>query len=201
MTDEQKTAWHEIATRTLSNIDLDDHSQEAFLLLGASMAILGDKLPADDVKPFIETVVAVPSPHDVLYYAQDELRSADEYHGMGLGDIARDELRHAQHWIEELRKTARSQDEQRTVKDLQLRHDVVVQALPKEVGGRLDDFSVILSRYDDTRSAADREAMRATLKQQLSEIERELVEMRHEVHDPECVQMFVEFRENLRLKL
>lgn len=67
--------------------------------------------------------------------------------------------------------------------------------------GVLDDFSVILSRYANSRSATDRDIMRETLKQQLNAIEKELVEMRLEVHDEIAVQYFIDFRENLRLKL
>lgn len=67
--------------------------------------------------------------------------------------------------------------------------------------GLLDGFSDALERYDDTRSEADRDKMRKILKMQLGAIEKELVQMRSAVHDPEAVKMFVEFRENIRLKI
>lgn len=67
--------------------------------------------------------------------------------------------------------------------------------------GVFKEFKTALEKYNESRTAADRDQMREALKTRLDGIERELVEVRHEVHDPVSVKMFVEFRENVRLKL
>lgn len=67
--------------------------------------------------------------------------------------------------------------------------------------GVLDDFSDILARYSNSRSAVDRDVMRIELKRQLDAILKELIEMRHEVHDEMAVQYFIEFREAVRLSI
>lgn len=67
--------------------------------------------------------------------------------------------------------------------------------------GILDDFSDILAHYNETRTEESRDEMRKMLKSQLGAIEKELVEMRHEVHDPEAEKLFIQFRDNLKTKL
>lgn len=185
------TNWAKIkadAQNTLESIDMNKLTKESYELLGASLAIL------DHIPDMASAMTLEPREHTPEYYAEDELNAAAEYHAIGLDWIARDELQHAKYWIEQL------------TKDKARKYATRYGELEKQIGavanpGILDDFSVILSRYGNSRNAADRDEMRATLKQQLGEIEKELVEMRMEVHDESCVKLFQEFRENIRLKI
>lgn len=180
------------AADTLAGIDASKLTKQSYLLLGASLAILDHDNATMPVTALASR--SEPPDHTPEYYAEDELTAAQEYHSMGLDWIARDELKHAKYWIDQMPRNKR---------EYMARYDELAKLVGKAPvsSGVLDDFSVALSRYSDSRSAADREAMRATLKQQLSEIERELVEMRLEVHDTEAVKMFGEFKESMRLKL
>lgn len=129
MTEQQAAEWRQDAEETLGNLDLNKHNKDAFLTLGASLAILGRDIFLDGKTPaaLTEAITAVQPPHDALYFAHDELNAADEYHRLGLDDIARDELRHAAYWIEQMRSEARTAEQRAIVRDLQVRHDLIEQ--------------------------------------------------------------------------
>lgn len=122
MTEKQLAEWKEDAAETLANIAPGKKTKENFLLAGASLAILNNHG---------NTAVAEPSTatqETSLSYIADELKDAEKYISVGENDIARDELRHAQHFIDKAWQSAYTQEDQVVIRDFRARHDLLAQS-------------------------------------------------------------------------
>lgn len=110
---EAKNVMDKMNTENMNDLD--------YAMFGASVAII-----MHTEKEAVATPEKVLSVNDAEY-AEKELTSADEYHKMGLDDIAHDKLRHALYWIERMRKSAYTPEQQSLVRDLTARHDLMMQ--------------------------------------------------------------------------
>ena len=101
-------------------------TKDQAILYGAMTAI------KDHFKAAPETPVAKETPEtprDAAYFANEELKAADTYYGIGENKLARDELKHAEYWISKARSEAYTPEARETVNDLQLRYDIMARVI------------------------------------------------------------------------
>lgn len=104
--------WAEKAERTLSNIPEGDNSDEAFVARGVALANLAhEKKLISESKEYVK--------------AMEELDAAEEYASAGSSEFAKDELKHACHWIELFRQAAIDMDDKIRLQKLLAKYSVL----------------------------------------------------------------------------
>ena len=132
MTTKQRAELLEAAAETIESLESAKSamSKDNALLYGAMLAIVDHYAPDDDIVPAPSIIATVADTFEVsIALAENELSDADKYHAMNEVDIMRDELRHAQHFIDKARAEARVREQQSIVSELQARHDLMSCAL------------------------------------------------------------------------
>lgn len=103
----EKTDWQKLkqdAAETIQNIDTDKFTKDAYVLFGASLAILdhvesgGINMPTPQEKSMkaANSFSVSKSLHELV---EDELSDAEMYYAMGEREVAMDELRHADKFL------------------------------------------------------------------------------------------------------
>lgn len=122
------------ATETIQGINTDKLTKDAYILLGASLAILTHEEPSNTIAPMAyETPVQMqsyaPVTHNgnisLMELVEDELSDSEKYYAMGEHDISRDELRHADRFLSILRAQSNKQD----IQDLIARRDMIASKI------------------------------------------------------------------------
>ena len=115
-------------------LNLEPTEQKAITL--AALILLRDKWRRAEktdaptsVAGDMETGAPPDSFASMVDLADDELADADKYIQMGEDNIARDELRHAQHFLDKAKAEAFAKEDQTIVRDLMMRHDLMAQTI------------------------------------------------------------------------
>lgn len=101
------TDWQKLkqdAAETIQDIVICKLTKDAYILLGASFAILDHQEPNQiNISTFQEKpeIISISHPTNKPLHkiVEDELSDAEMYYGMGEYEIAKDELRHADRFL------------------------------------------------------------------------------------------------------
>ena len=128
MTGKQRAALLNNAAETLGSLERVQGAltKDQAVLYGAMTAIIDHGVGED-------CAMSPERPFDAaIRLARDELSDADRYHMLGEDAIARDELRHAAHFIGKARSLSGTEEEREAVRDAQLRHEILSQSFGGE---------------------------------------------------------------------
>lgn len=98
-------------------------------------------LPEKKTEPISDNIL--------MDYINDELHDAEKYIGIGEYSIARDELKHAQHFIDKFRLTAHSVSDKAVISDLQAKHDIIEQSIQNAPESKMDTLQGELKKAFD----------------------------------------------------